>query len=209
MACGTTERALKALSQNLPAPSKPNRATALRRCGGTAPGDRTGCRAGRNSGCLNIAVSQKRRSPSSLLPLLMSALVLVAGCSPIKEVPKGEDAPPCGKEGASRVELGPLFANMAQFETTGGKLYATAYDLSHGGAFDPKVGQTRLYIGEEATDGGTLPDPPPGTMFTKDVVEDKFVEFELPAGSYWLATTNAARIAVVSCSENGVSLPAM
>ena len=116
--------------------------------------------------------------------------------------------PPCGKEGATRVELGPLSAGTARFESAGGTLYITAYDFPHGAVFDSEVGQTRLYIGEEPLDGYTPPEPPPGTLVTLSVVEDDFVEFEVPAGFYWLATTNAARIAIVSCSENGVRLPA-
>lgn len=85
-------------------------------------------------------------------------------------------------------------------------MYGTAYGFRHGHFGDSEVGTTRLYVGEGAPkDFDSVRNRPSNALVNFRVVENDFTRFELPAGSYWLISTNYAEIAIVSCDNNGVS----
>ena len=84
-------------------------------------------------------------------------------------------------------------------------LYATAYDFVHGGLGQPDVGRTILYLGEGVLEDFKVSERPEDTLVTVQLVEDDFNRFKLPAGSYWIMSTNDADVAIVSCEANGVS----
>ncbi len=134
----------------------------------------------------------------------LTLLTPLANCT-WNNPPRTNIVPPCGRDGVSRIELGRPFARPAQFNGSGGVLYATAYDFGPRGIGEPEVGSTLLYIGQ-----GTLDDFQPGTnpkdpLLTVQLVEDDFNTFEVPAGTYWVVSSNDADIAIVSCEAEGVS----
>lgn len=131
--------------------------------------------------------------------LVLASLVLVA-CDGART----GFAPPCGKEERSRIELGRPRVQAAEFSTTGGELYFAAYNFGHGSVGQPDVGTTRLYIGKGEPKGFTAGQVPDGTLVTRDLVEDDFVEVELEAGSYWVISVANASLALVSCQAAGV-----
>ncbi|MEX2553651.1 MAG: hypothetical protein WD627_11705 [Actinomycetota bacterium] len=101
-----------------------------------------------------------------------------------------------------------MTTDYAEFTTKGGLLYATATGFLHGGFAQPDVGVTRIHVGADGSpkdfQAGTRPS---NTLVTVRVVEDDFNKFELPAGTYWLISSNYAEISIVSCEEMGVSNP--
>ena len=135
---------------------------------------------------------------------VLTFLLFLSGCSDDPE--KTGLIPACGPDGVARVELGRPWGEPARFTTTGGELYATAYGFRHGHFGDSEVGTTRLYVGEGAPkDFDAVRNRPSNALVNFRVVENDFTRFELPAGSYWLISTNYAEIAIVSCDNNGVS----
>jgi hypothetical protein len=96
----------------------------------------------------------------------------------------------------------------AEFTTIGGTLFVTAYGFSHGGILDPEVAGTAIYFGladqPPTWDRQTNPSNLQAEIF---VVEDDFTKVDLPAGRYWVLTSNGANVAIVSCEEDGVSDP--
>ena len=112
--------------------------------------------------------------------------------------------PPCG-EGEARIELGSPWGDPAEFRTSGGILYATAFGFGHGAVGDSEVGLTRLDFGRGNL-GNVAPGPKPeGTVSSVRVVEDDYAEIELEAGQYWVVASNSAQVAIVSCEAEGVS----
>lgn len=134
--------------------------------------------------------------------LIIAIVCCAAGCDPSPK--NGAALPPCGAEGLARIELGRPLGREVTFVTSGGTLYATAYGFTHGGFGNAEVGVTRLFIGRgtpERVDAGQRPE---GTLVSLRVVEDDYSELDLPAGEYWLVSSNDADVALLSCSANGV-----
>jgi hypothetical protein len=115
---------------------------------------------------------------------------------------------PCG-DGVTRVELGSPYLGgpTAEFSAKGGVLFLTARRFQHGGPFDAANGSTAIYMGPA--------DHPPewdqqrnlvsNTTLQVHVEEREFTHFELPAGRYWLWSSNGGDVVVVSCTEGGLS----
>lgn len=147
--------------------------------------------------------------------ITVGLLLALSGCySNLFDGPKTEPKetnvqPPCGPDGEAKAELGYPWAGYSEFSTQGGQIYVTASGFRHGGVFDAAVGEgrTRLHVGAGTPEnfnaqGGSGPS---NATLSIGVEEDSFVEIELPAGTFWLTSTNVAEIAVVSCTEGGVS----
>lgn len=157
--------------------------------------------------------------PLPLTKLLAAAALAAAAsaCTPGNpDDPKpsaSSAAPPCTGNHASRTKLGDtprdLAPKAAQFDTSGGALHITAYAFSHGGLFDPAKGRTSIYIGpvdRPPTYDAQRSTVAPLTLETA-VDEDDWVTVELPAGRYWLLTSNAATIDLVSCNGTITGYP--
>lgn len=95
----------------------------------------------------------------------------------------------------------------AAFRTTGGTLVFQATRFQHGGPFDPKVGQTLISVGPAS-------DPPAYDAARQDVTnatlrlpvkEDTDATAELPAGNYWVVSSNSAWMTVEACAPAVVS----
>lgn len=149
------------------------------------------------------------------LLITVTLLLTLSACySNIFDGPKAEPKetnvqPPCGPAGLAKADLGYPWTEYAEFTTQGGQVYVTASGFSHSGVFDAAVGEgrTRLHVGAGTPEnfnvqGGSGPS---NAMLSVGVEEDSFAEIELPAGTYWLTSSNRAAIAVVSCVEDGVS----
>ncbi|MGI9079224.1 MAG: hypothetical protein ACR2GF_00100 [Acidimicrobiales bacterium] len=146
------------------------------------------------------------------LALLVMAACATAGvpaASPTTT--EAPTSPPCG-DGASRVELGHPAPGgpTARFTTQGGPLYVAAGGFEHGGYFDPAPGNGRTvaYVGRD--------EQPPTYDEQRNIVTNKLVElpvrenrftnFDLPPGRYWL-WTSGVDVLVVSCSEGALTDP--
>jgi hypothetical protein len=96
----------------------------------------------------------------------------------------------------------------ALFTADGSQLVFTADGFAHGGLLDPKVGKTAVYVGN--------PDRMPVYNRATSVLTNVTHEFgitegqetsqTLPAGRYWLATSNFVHVKVRSCPPGGVTL---
>lgn len=96
----------------------------------------------------------------------------------------------------------------AMFTSDGSELVFTADGFAHGGVLDPKIGKTAVYVGR----------PPRMPVFNAATSELTNVTHEfhltegqetsqtLPAGRYWLATSNFVHVTVWSCPPGGVTL---
>jgi hypothetical protein len=150
---------------------------------------------------------------SKRLLISVSLLLALSGCySNIFEPPKtkAKDVsvqPPCGPDRLAKAELGRPWTEYAEFATQGGQIYATASGFSHGGVFDSAVGDSRLYVGSGTPENYSFQggEGPSNAILSIGVKEDTYAELELPAGTYWLISSNRAEIALVSCIESGVS----
>lgn len=147
-------------------------------------------------------------------PLITVALLLtLPGCySNVFEAAKTKNKeaniqPPCGPAGVAKADLGRPWTEYAEFATQGGQIYATASGFSHGGVFDSAVGDSRLYVGSGTPENYSFQggEGPSNAILSIGVKEDGYAELELPAGTYWLISSNRAEIALVSCIESGVS----
>jgi len=124
--------------------------------------------------------------------------------------PSGMDALPCDPR--SQVELGSPYqinGQVAEFTTSGNKLYITARRFPHSGFSGSSPGSTAIFMG----DSSALPeydsqrDITTNTVKTISLSETKYAEFELPAGRYWLWSSSGGDIVIYSCEEGGVSDP--
>ena len=122
----------------------------------------------------------------------------------------GLDTLPC--EPKSQVELGSPYqinGQVAEFTTSGEKLYITARRFPHSGFSGSSPGSTAIFMG----DSSALPeydsqrDITTNTIKTISLSETKYAEFELPAGRYWLWSSSGGDIVIYSCEEGGVSDP--
>ena len=121
-------------------------------------------------------------------------------------------APPCTGSPTGRVTLGHPGESgapaAAHFTTTGGVLYVTAYNFDHSEILDfGYPGWTANSIGPADTPPSYDPQRSIVTPTTKgfSVEEDSWVEFEIPAGRYWLLTSNYVDIDIASCSPGSVA----
>ena len=124
--------------------------------------------------------------------------------------PSGLDALPC--EPKSQVELGSPYrinGQVAEFTTSGGKLYITAKRFPHSGFSGSWDQITTLNFG--VTDNLPEVDMQRGiitnTVRSTYLAEKKYVEVEFPPGKYWLLSGVGGDIVVYSCEEGGVSDP--
>ena len=149
-----------------------------------------------------------RRTLRILLAVAVAAPA--AGCGQGRSPKTPPSPPPCATNPASSVELGiPPFSSAPlapTIETTGATLYLVIRDLAHEGVFDPAYpAQSYLDIGPAAT--------PPHyersdlTPLTTQVVltEDRYRQLDLPAGRYWLLTSDPGPVTFISCSPGAVT----
>jgi len=124
--------------------------------------------------------------------------------------PQGLDNLPCRPK--SQVELGSPYqmnGQVAEFTASGDKLYITAKRFPHSGFSGSSLGSTAILIG----DISALPEYDSQRSTTTNVLKDitiheeKYVEFELPAGRYWLWSSSGGDVVVYSCEAGGVSDP--
>jgi len=124
--------------------------------------------------------------------------------------PSGLDALPC--EPKSQVELGSPYrinGQVAEFTTNGGKLYITAKRFPHSGFSGSSLGSTAIFMGNSSAlpEYDSQRDITTNTVKNISLSETKYVEFELPAGRYWLWSSSGGDIVIYSCEEGGVSDP--
>jgi len=134
--------------------------------------------------------------------------------------------PPCAERGLSRVELGsPTYERFnryqdlsqhAKFTTTGGQLYIKVTDVVDSPVKDRYVPYARVQMSR----GEPRRNPNIASSLNRpdvvvDVPEGDFVEVTpvrrdqrptpvLDPGTYWVFTTPAANVTIVSCEEDGV-----
>jgi hypothetical protein len=93
------------------------------------------------------------------------------------------------------------------FRTDGSELLLSADGFSHGGVLDPEVGITEVYVGNP----NRLPVYNQKTGVVSNVthsfhiIESQVVSQTLPAGQYWLVSSNGNRVFVRSCLPGGVT----
>ncbi len=140
-------------------------------------------------GCAE-GLEQRGPGPSSLSPAVSQPSVT---CSPGPVIDLGSPFPD---------------AAPALFRTTGGALVFRAERFPHGGAFDPKTGQTVISLGD-------VGDPANYDAAKQDVVnattravavEKSQVVVELPAGEYWMVNSSGVWITVQGCTGVTVTL---
>lgn len=123
----------------------------------------------------------------------------------------GLAALPCAP--LSQVELGSPYISTnyptAEFTTSGGKIYIASRRFDHTGLFASSKGSTAVYIG--LTTNYPTWDSQHSTVSNSikrmSVPENKYIEFDVPAGRYWLWSSRGGDIVIYSCEENGVSDP--
>jgi hypothetical protein len=90
----------------------------------------------------------------------------------------------------------------ARFTTAGGTIYVMARDFDHGGVLDISPGSTAVYVGEADTPPtyDDRRDTVSPILVQTSVAENGYAALDLPAGRYWLLTSNTADIVAVSCA---------
>jgi hypothetical protein len=115
-----------------------------------------------------------------------------------------DETPTCGIS-ATQIALGSPYLSqpVAYFTTDGSDVYISARHFEHGGIFDPETGTTGIWIGDSAT-------PPiydehtsqvSNTKLELSVQEGKHKKAQLPAGRYWLWSSNGGDIVAASCGH--------
>lgn len=144
--------------------------------------------------------------------VLVTVMVGACGYSPTPENTGASPSKSTGKGCASTETILLPYASRgsepAVFTSDGSELVFAADGFSHGGVLDPKVGTTAVYVGNpdrmpvfsQAT--GQL------TNVTHEfgITEGQETSQTLPAGQYWLATSNFVDVTVRSCPPGGVTL---
>lgn len=96
----------------------------------------------------------------------------------------------------------------ALFTSDGSELVFAADGFSHGGVLDPKVGSTAVYVGNP----DRMPVFSQGSGHVTNVTHEFGIDEGqetiqiLPAGRYWLVTSNGVHVTVRSCPPGGVTL---
>jgi len=142
-----------------------------------------------------------------------ATLALLTGCTPAGRpgaTPAPSPSAPCGGAAASSARLGTPYPDRepAQFTTTGGQLFITAHWYSHDGVLDfGRRGATVFYIGPADTPPSYDPDRKLVTPQTArlEVHEGEYGTVDLPAGHYWLLTSNGGDVEIVNCAAGGVT----
>jgi hypothetical protein len=153
-----------------------------------------------------------RRGP--LAAYALAGLALATGCGAGGEPPAASSSPPNSTTacaGAHAVSLGRLGVSgapaAARFTTDGGALYVTATGFPHGGAFDPKVGKTKVYIGPAATPAtyDRQSNTVSHTRVAVDVEEGRPAPVTLPAGQWWLLSSWTVDITLYGCAASTIT----
>ena len=146
------------------------------------------------------------------LGVLAGAALLVSGCTeqgPTR--PTSTTVAPADQcpSMAERVELGRPGQSgpPAEFTTSGANLYVSARGFLHGGPLDPRISITMVSVGPA--------DKPPTwdqqrNLITNlqeqvEVREGQLSLLRLPAGRYWLWTSNTVSITLESCQAGNIS----
>ena len=144
--------------------------------------------------------------------VLLTVVTAACGNSP---TPRNVGASPSKSTGTGCTSTEPILLPYARrgmppalFTSDGSELVFTADGFAHGGVLDPKVGSTAVYVGH--------PDRMPAynratselTNVTHEfrIIEGKETSQTLPAGRYWLVTSNFVDVKVRSCPPGGVTL---
>lgn len=139
---------------------------------------------------------------------LFAALTMLAlsGCGPEVDHSVPPERPDCPER--TTVDLGHptvVGASVAEFATEGGEVHLEATGVDQGGWFDASV--TTVYVGEATRpaefDGrGHLAGP-----FAAEVrvVDREFATVTLPAGRYWVTSSDGGDLKVTSCQPGGVT----
>lgn len=116
-------------------------------------------------------------------------------------------SPPCADSPPSSATLGSPSGNQpARFHTDGSVLYVTARRFEHGGIFDPDVGQTAIYFGPaEVTPKLESNGYVRGATHSLSARERTYSMIRLPAGSYWLVSSQGGDILVIACSPEAIT----
>jgi hypothetical protein len=151
--------------------------------------------------------------PRVLIALLAGAAALsLVGCTPGGRTGHAVPSPipPCGSGPAVTVALGDPYRGTrppAHFQTSGGPLYLTAHGFNHGGVFDPDRASTAFSIGPADTPPSY--DTQRGTVTPLaaglSVKEGSYGRIELPAGRYWLWSSNGGGVEIVSCTPGALT----
>jgi hypothetical protein len=134
-----------------------------------------------------------------------------AGCTP--PPPKDSDSfkTPCGGSPASVVHFARpyLFGGTSapgQFSTTGGTVFVQPDKFARAGVFD--VGDrmiTAISVGPLSTlPTSSLPTPGAGVIRIS-LHEREYGHVELPAGQYWLVSSNIAQVQIMSCTPGALT----
>ena len=144
--------------------------------------------------------------------LVLTAVIVGIGCG-MGTPPRPAGAPlhPCVGSETTVVELGSPYprreespARPATFTTDGSPIYLLLHDQLHGGVFDPDRWTTSVTIGPLGTEpvGRGVSMPPSVTELR--VLEDEYHKVRLPAGSYWLLSSNGGPLQILSCTPGAL-----
>jgi hypothetical protein len=86
-------------------------------------------------------------------------------------------------------------------------MYVSVSGFEHGGPFDPKVGSTMIYLGRAAQPPRYAPQRNKVTNVSREteVKEGERKQVKLPAGRYWLWSSNTVFVRVEVCNPGGIS----
>jgi len=115
-------------------------------------------------------------------------------------------APACAETGNVQLGRSGLGLPAAWFHTTGGRLQVTATAIVPDAQLNPKTAVTEVSIG---TDGaGPQPGPQAGSVanarWQLPAQENLPAALELPAGKYWLTTSNGAEVRLALCQAGTI-----
>jgi hypothetical protein len=96
---------------------------------------------------------------------------------------------------------------LALFTVDGSELVFAADEFAHGGLFDPEVGSTAVYVGNPDRMPVYVQGSGSYTNVTHEfsITEGQVTSQTLPAGRYWLVTSNFVGVTVRSCLPGGVT----
>lgn len=143
----------------------------------------------------------------TLVIVLTVGYVIRKGVHDLTHLPEPADERPACGTNVTQIALGSPYDGQtnrtAYFATDGSDLYVSARHFEHGGYLDPKIGVTRISIGDAAATPifNEQTGQVENTKLELTVHEGKHKKAQLPAGRYWLWSSTGGDIVMESCGK--------
>lgn len=146
---------------------------------------------------------------------MIAGLLAITGCHrlPASRRPKASEPPqppPCSGSPLTRADVASPYVDNppGEFKTDGSELHFSASGFNHGGLFDSLNQSTEVFVGPASTPPTYDEKTGVVTPLTKKFKArpGRYTPVQLPAGAYWIWSTAAVHIRILSCTANAVTV---